>query len=173
MCHKTEVIDLSLGIKRCDWPVLVPWACDLSQDRGHWPLVVHMTQIYLSLLSGLKEREWLCIFDSAGSFFSLICHYIWCERVDNALFSAMGKFVSLRECYFTLLILSKWKISRSERGLLCVLDSQQMKDLSKWERGLLCVLDSQQMKDLSKWEKFVLHCWFLANRSFVRDMCRP
>jgi len=35
MCHKTEVIDFSSGIERCDWLVLVPWACDLSQDRGH------------------------------------------------------------------------------------------------------------------------------------------
>jgi len=47
------------------------------------------------------------------------------------------------------LILSKWEISQRERGLLCV-------------------LDSQQIEDFSKWEKFVLHCWFPANRSFLK-----
>jgi len=32
----------------------------------------------------------------------------------------------VREGYFVLLILGKWKISQSERGLFCIVDSQQI-----------------------------------------------
>jgi len=51
--------------------------------------------------------------------------------VACTLFSAVSNFVGLRECYFTLLILSNWEISQSERGLFCIADFQQMEDFSR------------------------------------------
>jgi len=53
----------------------------------------------------------------------LICSYVDSERVTSSLFPENGSFVKLREGCFALLILSKWKISQSERGLFCIVDS--------------------------------------------------
>jgi len=50
----------------------------------------------------------------------------WESVTLHCWFPANGSFLNVREGYFALLILGKWKISRSERGSFCIVDSQQM-----------------------------------------------
>ena len=148
ICYKTGVIDLLLVSKT-------------SSDF-----------VCLSL-SLTWEREWVCIIDSSVGSLSLsyflnfdmrerLVHpsQQWANWSDwesvtlHCWFLANGRSLKVRECHFTLLILSKWEFSQCERGLFCIVDSWQMEDFSKWER-------------------VILHCWFPANGSFLKNMCRP
>jgi len=144
MCHKTGVIDLSLEIRCSDWLSL---SGDMSQNRGHWPFASHLTQtssIFVSL-SPLGERMSLHFWFFCWFFFSLSyflkfdvrewlvhCFQQWADWSDwesvtlHCWFSANSRSLKVREGYSASLIPSKWEFSQSERGLFCIVDSQQM-----------------------------------------------
>jgi len=63
-----------------------------------------------------------------------------------------------------------------KREWICIFDSAYDVSLSfaiEVDMREWLVFGLQQRADFSKWERVILHCWFSANGSFVKNMYRP
>ena len=64
--------------------------------------------LLLSLIWVRRENEFASLILLLTSL-SLACHWVWYERMTCPWFTAMSRFLRVREGYFALLIPSKWE----------------------------------------------------------------